>query len=447
MVLIENHPLPYGDPKAKWHIFPSIDFFTGMFSMVTPKCQIDFPQFLNDVTILDLTNVLSGPFAGYLLTLMGARTIKVENPKEGDLARSQGADPKLQALKMGTGFLAQNAGKQSLSVNLKSDAGRDIFFKLLSRSDVVLENYRPGVMKRLGLDYGVLSKRKPDLIYCAISGYGQDGPDAEKPAYDQIIQGKSGLMDVTGTTDSGPLRCGIPIADTVGGLQAALSIVAALYHRKATGQGRFIDVALLDAIMPMMGWVASDYYLADILPERMGNQNATAAPSGGFKTQSGLLNIAANTDKQWRQLCRALGLSELLEDDRFRQRETRKGNRDILTPLLEARLKEKPAGEWEKILSRFGVPCGEVLSFHQALNQPQAKARNLLTTIHSQALGVLSVFGLAAKFDRRDARAPVDLPPPPFLGQHTREILLELNYTEQQIKRMSQNGIIHCHSE
>ncbi len=415
--------------------------------MEPPKCQIDFPQFLADVTILDLTNVLSGPFAGYLLTLMGARTIKVENPKGGDLARSMGVDPQLQDLKMGTGFLAQNAGKQSLAVNLKSAAGRDIFFKLLHQSDVVLENFRPGVMTRLGLDYEALSARKPDLIYCAISGYGQDGPDAEKPAYDQIIQGKSGLMDVTGTTDSGPLRCGIPIVDTVGGLQAALAVVAALYHRKTTGQGRFIDVALLDAIMPMMGWVASDYYLAGMRPKRMGNQNATAAPSGVFKTGSGSLNIAANTEKQWQQLCRALDLEELLKDDRFRKREIRKQNRDTLTSLLEKRLKERPASEWETLLNRFGIPCGEVLSFHQALNQPQVKARSLMTKIHSQALGILNVFGLAAKFDHSDARAPAELTPPPFLGQHTREILLELSYSGQQIETMAQHGVIHCHSE
>jgi formyl-CoA transferase len=375
---------------------------------------------------------------------MGARTIKVENPIHGDLARSLGVSPHLRVQKMGTGFLAQNAGKQSLAVNLKSAKGREIFYRLVSRSDVVLENFRPGVMKRLGLDYKSLSSHKPDLVYCAISGYGQDGPDAKKPAYDQIIQGKSGLMDVTGTNESGPLRCGIPIADTVGGLQAALAILAALYHRKNTGQGHFIDLSLLDAIMPMMGWVASNYFSTGIEPERMGNNNATAAPSGVFETNSGLLNIAANTETQWQKLCQILNITDLLEDSRFNNREIRIKNRAALTAILELRLKEKSAEQWEQIFNAQGIPCGKVLSFNDAFNQPQVKARNITVALTSRALGVLRVFGLAAKYDDTSQRVPTDLSPPPFLGEHTREILMELNYSTDQIEQMVCNGIVFC---
>lgn len=415
--------------------------------MVTSETNSDLPCFLSDITVLDLTNVLSGPFAGYLLTLLGARTIKIENPHNGDLARTMGAVETLQEKKMGTGFLAQNAGKQSLALDLKTSCGRNIFLNLVDRSDVVLENFRPGVMDRLGLSYKTLALRKPDLVYCAISGYGQDGPDAKKPAFDQIIQGKSGLMDVTGTKNSGPLRCGIPIADTVGGLYAVLAILAALYHRKNTGQGRFIDISLLDTIMPMMGWVASNYFSAGISPDRVGNENATTAPSGTFKTGSGLLNIAANTETQWQNLCNALELPELIKDERFVTRQARRKNRKKLTALLQSRLETNSANQWEEILNAKGVPCGQVLSFLQALNQDQFKDRNLVTRIQTQALGVLQVFGLAAKFDGNDQRAPADLSPPPYLGQHSRKILLELNYPAKKIDRLEQKGIIFCGQE
>lgn len=412
--------------------------------MVASQSKIETSKLLGDVTILDVTNVLSGPFAGYLLTLMGARTIKIEHPQHGDLARSMGASPQLQDQKMGTGFLAQNSGKQSLALNLKTSEGQAIFCKLVAQSDVVIENFRPGVMARLGLDYEALLKHRPDLIYCAISGFGQDGPDAKKPAFDQIIQGKSGLMDATGTNDSGPLRCGIPIADTVGGLQAALAILAALYHRKNTGQGHFVDIALLDALLPMMGWVASNFMVAGRPPERMGNENMTAAPSGVFKTRSGLLNIAANTERQWRNLCHALNVTELIKDGRFKNREERKKNRKVLTTLLETHLKARSAVEWEEILSNESIPCGQVLTFSQALNQPQVKARRLLSTIHSQALGALDIFGLPAKFDHASQRIPADLSPPPFLGEHTRRILTELDYSSDQIDRLAHRDIILC---
>lgn len=415
--------------------------------MAPSMSTTELPKFLEGVTVLDLTNVLSGPFAGYLLTLLGARTIKIEHPLHGDLARSMGALPQLSEKKMGTGFLAQNAGKQSLAVDLKEIKGKEIFHKLVSRSDVVLENFRAGVMARLGLDYETLRSHKPDLIYCAISGYGQDGPDAEKPVFDQIIQGKCGLMDVTGTKDSGPLRCGIPIADMAGGLQAALAILAALYHRLNSGNGHFIDISLQDATLPMAGWVASNFLLAGLTPERMGNENSTTAPSGTFNTRSGLLNIAANTERQWQNLCHALKVPELLEDHRFTGRVNRRKHREELTELLTIRLKTKSAVQWEGVLGRLGIPCGQVLTFSQALNQPQVKARNLVGEIDSQILGTLKIFGLSADFDRTSQRFPSDLAPPPFLGEHSHIILKELGYTEDQIERLVRNKVVACRTE
>ncbi|MFO7694599.1 MAG: CoA transferase [Vicinamibacterales bacterium] len=215
-------------------------------------------KLLDGVRVLDLTNVLAGPFATMHLALAGAEVIKIENPEGGDLARKLGNVPTLNQELMGTSFLAQNANKRSLTLNLKLDEGREIFRRLAAAADVVVENFRPGVMTRLGVGYEALRELNPRLVYCAISGFGQTGPDANKPAYDQIIQGLSGVMDVNGDERLHPLRCGFPVCDTVGGLNAAFAIMGALYHRERTGEGQFIDIAMLDSIMPLMGWVAAN---------------------------------------------------------------------------------------------------------------------------------------------------------------------------------------------
>src|SRR5512137_2423484 len=215
-------------------------------------------QALEGVVVLDLTNVLSGPFATLHLALLGAEVIKVENPTDGDLARKLGNVPKLNQQLMGTSFLAQNSNKKSVTLNLKSPEGREVFKKLTQTADVLVENFRPDVMTRLGLSYQVLSEDNPRLIYCAISGFGQSGPDALKPAYDQIIQGLSGVMAINGDDRLNPLRCGFPVCDTVGGLNAAFAVLGALFHRERTGQGQFIDIALIDAVMPLLGWVAAN---------------------------------------------------------------------------------------------------------------------------------------------------------------------------------------------
>ena len=249
---------------------------------------------LSGVRVLDLTNVLSGPFATLHLALLGAEVIKIENPADGDLARKLGSVPKYNQMLMGTSFLAQNANKKSITLNLKSPAGKEIFRKLAATADVVVENFRPDVMKRLGLGYDDLKVINPRLVYCAISGFGQTGPDALKPAYDQIIQGLSGEMAINGDERLHPLRAGFPVCDTVGGLNAAFAMMAAVYHRERTGEGQFIDVALLDSIMPLMGWVVANLMIGKQPPVLMGNDNFTAAPSGVFRTKDGFINIAAN---------------------------------------------------------------------------------------------------------------------------------------------------------
>ena len=254
---------------------------------------------LGDIRVLDLTNVLSGPFATMHLALLGAEVIKIENPKGGDLARKLGNVPNLNSQLMGTSFAAQNANKKSVTLNLKAPEAKEIFLKLVKTADVVVENFRPGVMKRLGLSYDKLNKINPKIIYCAISGFGQTGPDANKPAYDQIIQGLSGTMSINGDEHLNPLRCGFPVCDTVGGLNAVFAIMSALYYREKTGVAQFIDVALLDSIMPLMGWVAANLLIGGKQPQLLGNDNMTAAPSGTFATKDGNINIAANKQEQW----------------------------------------------------------------------------------------------------------------------------------------------------
>ena len=282
---------------------------------------------LHGVRVLDVTNVLAGPFCSFQLVLLGAEVIKIEQPENGDLARRLGADMNVNAKLMGISFVAVNAGKQSVTINLKSPEGKQIFKELAAISHVVIENFRPGVMTRLGLDYPVLAKVNPSLVYCAISGFGQDGPLAMRPAYDQVIQGISGVMNVTGDAQTAPLRVGYPICDTMGGITAAMAICAALVDSRTTGQGRRIDVSMLESTLASMGWVVSNYLNAGVEPIPMGNENFTAAPSGAFRTKEGLLNIAANEDAQYEKLCDVIGRPELKTDPRFAERETRRRNR------------------------------------------------------------------------------------------------------------------------
>ena len=263
---------------------------------------------LDGIRVLDLTNVLAGPFACHQLAHLGAEVIKVEAPGSGDLARQLGADPGLNRAGMGVSFLAQNAGKKSVTVNLKHREGKALFLKLLATADVLVENFRPGVMERLGLGYATLKEHRPELIYCAISGFGQDGPWVARPAYDQIIQGMAGVMSVTGDPEGPPTRVGFPIADTLGGMTAAFAISAALNQRP---RGAFLDVSMLEAVLAAMGWVVSNHLIAGAEPQAHGNENPTSAPSGTFETATGPMNIAANKDAQWVLLTDHLGMADL----------------------------------------------------------------------------------------------------------------------------------------
>jgi CoA:oxalate CoA-transferase len=396
-------------------------------------------KLLESIRVIDMTNVLSGPFATVHLALLGAEVIKIENPDGGDLARKLGNVPKLNKELMGTSFLAQNANKKSLTLNLKMEEGKKIFRELLKTADVVVENFRPAVMARLGFSYEEICKINPKIVYCAISGFGQTGPDAFKPAYDQIIQGLSGVMDVNGDERLHPLRAGFPVCDTVGGLNAAFAVMAALYYREKTGEGQFIDVALLDAIMPLMGWVAANLLIGGQAPIPMGNDNFTAAPSGVFATKDGYINIAANQQKQWEDLVDILGLPELKTDPRFQERDTRKANRKLLTPILEEKLTQNTTVHWVDILNEKGIPSGDIVSLAQALSSEQVAHRKTIAEITEPSLGNLKLFNLSAKFSKTPASIDT---PPPRLSAHTEELLTQLGYTKDDMLALKEKMVI-----
>ena len=395
---------------------------------------------LSGIRVIDITNVLAGPFCSYQLALSGAEVIKVEVPGTGDLARQLGADIDLSQQLMGASFIAQNGGKKSITLNLKQEGGKEIFRRLVQGADVLVENFRPGVMDRLGLGYNALAGINPRLVYCAISGFGQEGPMREAPAYDQIVQGLSGVMSITGDRSSAPLRVGYPVSDSIGGLTAAFAISSALVGRERTGEGRFIDVSMLDATIATMGWVVSNYLIAGVEPEPFGNENFTAAPSGAFKTLDGLLNIAANTDEQFAALAKLIERPDLIGDPRFLTRETRKRNRDVLTLLIETELRHQPASYWEQQLNKAGVPAGRVLSVPQALGLPQITHRQLIQKVAPVGLKK-DVSVVQGGYRYSGASPPADLSPP-TLGQHTAEILSELGYGSEQIEAFRSGGVI-----
>jgi crotonobetainyl-CoA:carnitine CoA-transferase CaiB-like acyl-CoA transferase len=392
-------------------------------------------QLLAGVRVRDVTTVLAGPFAAYQLSLFGADVVKVEVPGGGDLARDMGDDEYLKSEAMGAAFLAQNSGKRSITVDLKSEVGREVFARLVTGADVLLENMRPGVLDRLGFSWARLHEINPALIYCAVSGFGREGPLAGRAAYDQIIQGLAGMAQVTGYPDGEPLRVGFPVCDTLGGYAAAMAVCAALVRRSRDGLGSLLDVSMLDAALTAMGWAVSEQLITGRDAVRHGNHNAASSPSGTFRTGDGLLTIAANSQAQFVSLCAVVEREDLLEDSRFATRRDRKRHRAALTEQLERALARHSSAHWEARLAAVSVPVGPILTLAEALDQDQVRSRGL---IHQVDVGLaerasVSVLGSAVQVDG----APlVPSRRPPRRGEHTAQLLAEVGYADHEIEEL-----------
>jgi CoA:oxalate CoA-transferase len=397
---------------------------------------------LSGVRVLDLTNVIAGPLASYQLVMLGAEVIKVEVPGRGDLARKMGSDPKMGQANLGASFCANNAGKKSLTLNLKSARGREVFKKLVSGADVVLENFRPGVMDKLGLGYQVLKEVKPDIVYCAVSGFGQKGPLSQRPSYDQIIQGWSGLMSVTGDEKSAPLRAGFVVCDTMAAMTAAFAICAALFRREKAGHGEMIDISMLDAsLATISSWSISNYLNAGKAPSPMGNENVTAAPSGTFKTATGPLNVVNNEQSQYHKLCDVIGMPELKTDPRFADRDERIARRYELKPIIEERLMTRSAEEWERLFDEAGVPAGPIATIPQVLKHEHVSDRNLIRRFENVA-GVNKDISVPKTGVMLASGQPDVSTPPPQLGEHTDAVLAEAGFSAEEIAALHKEGVL-----
>jgi formyl-CoA transferase/CoA:oxalate CoA-transferase len=383
---------------------------------------------LAGLTVLDLTRVLSGPYCTMLLADMGARVIKIEHPGRGDETRAWG--PPFVSGESAY-FLSINRNKESVSLDFKQPGGRAALDRLVDRADVLVENFRPGTLGRLGLGYEALARSHPRLIYCSISGFGQTGPRRLQPGYDAVVQAEGGLMSVTGAADGPAYRVGVAIADLVAGLLAAQGIVLALYSRDRTGRGQQVDVAMLDGVVSLLTYHASMHLTTRTMSQRVGNRHATIAPYDTFTAADGELFLAVGNDDQFRRFCDAAGLHTLLADTRFATNPSRVVHHRELRELLVPVLQRHPREYWTALLTGAGVPCGAVRDVPDALSDPQLLARNMIEAVEHAAAGTLHVLGVPIKLS--DTPGSVRTAPP-TLGQHTAQVLDEIGMTVGDIE-------------
>jgi len=395
------------------------------------------PRALEDVRVLDFTRVLSGPYATMMLGDLGAEIIKVE-PLKGDESRTW--PPMLPNGQSGY-FMVLNRNKKSITLNLKTPEARRIVQKLVTDVDVVVENFTPGVVRKLGIDYESLQKVNPGLIYCSISGFGQQGPYRDKKAYDPIIQGMTGIMSITGEKGSSPVKVGIPITDLVAAVQSVNAILTAYIHRLKTGQGQFIDVALYDSMVSMLTIMAMDYFTSGKAPERWGLDHIHRVPARAFRARDGkYVQVAATSDVMYARFCRLLGLDELIEDARFDTNTRRVANRSQIMPLLEEKMMEKDSRQWLSLFEESGIPCGPILDLAEVFADPNIAARELTFTMEHPHEQLVQQLGFPFKLSATPPRAECR---PPLLGEHTDQILKDrLHYDDTSINRCKQDKVV-----
>jgi crotonobetainyl-CoA:carnitine CoA-transferase CaiB-like acyl-CoA transferase len=388
----------------------------------------------SDIVVLDLTRVLSGPYCTMMLADMGARVIKVEQPIKGDDTRAWG--PPFIG-KESAYFLSVNRNKESLTLDFKHPDGRAILDRLIARADVLVENFRPGAMAKLGLDYPALEPQHPRLICCSISGFGQTGPRRREPGYDAVMQAEGGLMSITGAADGPPYRLGVAIADIVSGMFAAQGITAALFARERTGRGQAVDIAMLDSVAALLTYQAGIYFATDTAPPRLGNRHPTIAPYETFTASDGDFVLAAGNDELWRRFC---AVANLELGERFATNRARVSHYDELRPILADRLKTRSRAMWIEALTAAGVPCGSVRDLGELFSDPQIAARHMTEEVPHADIGPLRVLGTPLNLSGTPASIRTA---PPTLGQHTATILSEdLQFTKADVAALRAKGII-----
>jgi crotonobetainyl-CoA:carnitine CoA-transferase CaiB-like acyl-CoA transferase len=392
---------------------------------------------LGGVRVLDLSRILSGPFATMTLADLGAEVIKVEGPGKPDETRRWGP-PFLEG--ESTYFLSVNRSKLGITLDFKKPRGRELIHRLLERSDVLIENFRPGTLEPLGLGYEELAGRYPRLVYCSISGYGATGPRRREPGFDVVIQGESGVMSVTGDAAGPPYKTGVSIADITCGMYAVQGILAALYERQATGRGQKIDIALLDAMVSTLTYQAGIYFATGRTPRRMGNRHPSIVPYETFETADGHVNLGAGSQAQWEGFCAAAGLAELAADPRFASIALRVANYAALRPRLEAVFGAHSTAHWLTLLRRAGIPCGAVRSVAEALDDPQLAARGMILDLEHPKAGRVRVTGCPIKMSGGDAGPAT---PPPLPGEHNRQVYCGLlGLAAEDLAALADEGVV-----
>jgi crotonobetainyl-CoA:carnitine CoA-transferase CaiB-like acyl-CoA transferase len=394
---------------------------------------------LAGVRVLDLTRVLAGPFGTLILADLGADVIKVEEPGEGDGVR--GIDPFYPG-EVSHYFLAINRNKRSIVVDMKSEQGRDLVLDLVEKSDVVIENFRPGVMERLGLGFEQLKARRADVILCSISGFGRDGPLRDRPSFDLVTQARSGVMSITGEPDGPPTKMGLPMGDLSGGLWGAIAILAALHRRTYDPEPQHIDLSLLEGLVGLLGYLGQLTLLTGEGPQRVGSSHHSVVPYGRFAVKDGHLVLALHVGRFWRNFCHAIGRADLIDDPRFRRTADRAKNRDVLLPVVKEILLTKTRAEWEQILDSGDVPHAPILDVAEALAQEQLQARGVLQTLNHPLIGDVEVVAPPIRFVGAERPAPR---PSPLLGEHTRAICEELlGWDAKKVDALLAEGVVQA---
>ena len=394
------------------------------------------PGPLHGVTVLDLTRVLSGPYCTMLLADMGARVIKIEQPGRGDETRAWG--PPFVAGESAY-FLSVNRNKESVTLDFKHATGRRLLDALIARADVLVENFRPGTLERHGLGYAALASVRPEIVYCSISGFGQDGPRSQQPGYDAVIQAEGGLMSVTGEADGPPYRVGVAVTDMVAGLLAAQGVVLALYARDRTGRGQHVDISMLDGVVSLLSYHASMALTSGVASRRVGNRHATIAPYDVVTAADGEFFLAVGNDDQFRRFCDVTGLPELAADDRFATNPARVVNYRELRPRLDHALQRRPRADWIGALTAAGVPCGAVREVTEVLADPQLAARRMIEVVQHATAGPLKVLGVPIKLSETPGTVRTA---PPTLGEHTDRVLRELQVADDELADLRRRKVI-----